>query len=529
MFGRDPGGDVRVYEYGCPQIPVMGLDKAIEQMRLRNRLWNALVKIDWDFRTARTELLDMASPDDTLANLRKELHEVRLKLRTHRDGRKHSASRVELKDRAEVLKAQIRATRLIARTARTQQQESERTRLKEIEASQKAKIQETRARSQLYWFNHDEVLQDFDVARKRSARSKTGLHFRRWDGSGKVTVRFQNGLPTEKVFRANRRLEIAPVPEEAWTAEVRAVRRKAARTVARIRIGSNPDRSAVWLELPIILHRPLPMEGVIRSASVIRERIGLSWRYRLIIRVRESRRPECVAAGPDVRLKLGLQRSADGLTVAEWFSANGDSGLLNIPHRDLGQFLKVEELQCVIGKLLEEIQLLLMQWAALHPVPEPLQRLFSDVVQGATAPRVLALIDGWQQLGLSNAMRLPQELLEWKKPYIHLWTWQVHLRDQLARRRRELYRRFSADLVQRSGRIFLGTEIQDSAGTADSGSGRQDRSVAAISILVTTLENRCRRDGVPLVRQLAERTQYDELNVSSHSQDHGRVIETQSH
>jgi hypothetical protein len=43
----------------------------------------------------------------------------------------------------------------------------------------------------------------------------------------------------------------------------------------------------------------------------------------------------------------------------------------------------------------------------------------------------------------------------WYNRHVHLWTWQANLRDQLIRRRRELYRCFAADLAERFDCVFL--------------------------------------------------------------------------
>jgi hypothetical protein len=70
----------------------------------------------------------------------------------------------------------------------------------------------------------------------------------------------------------------------------------------------------VWLELPVVLHRPLPADGTIRSASVICERVGSRERWRLLITVAQPER--AIRQGPAVALDLGWRLLPHGLRVA---------------------------------------------------------------------------------------------------------------------------------------------------------------------------------------------------------------------
>ena len=128
------------------------------------------------------------------------------------------------------------------------------------------------------------------------------LRFQPWDGTGKVTVRYQQGLAVEGAQGADRRLQFDPVDPLAWTSPRRSERRKLARSRVRIRVGSE-GRQPVWLELPVILHRPLPGDGTVRSASVICEKVGSRERWRLLVTVARPERAR--REGPAVAVDLG--------------------------------------------------------------------------------------------------------------------------------------------------------------------------------------------------------------------------------
>jgi hypothetical protein len=473
-------------------MPIAGLSEAIDQMAFRNQLWNQLVEIDRDFHKLRNDLLESVTEDSVIEEMRSQLRQIRSKLRASRraTGRDHGAT-AALENQAKALKQQIASARLQAKIAANKRSEAYRQCLKQLSTDQKTRIRDTRKGGRLYWCNYDEVLQDYQLAKAQAAKDGGSLHFRRWDGSGKVTVRFQNALRTSDAFSKSRRLQIEPVPEEAWTSESRAIRRKVGRTFARTRIGSNPDRTPVWLELPIILHRPMPAGGMIRSASVIREGIGLSWRYRLIVRVREESRAQLKLAGQGIGIAVRVHFKTGGLGVAEWYSENGSSGSFAIPDSDVRQFLKVDELQSIITSALREIQLRLGSWVACRPLPGTLGHLTQDALQDSSPRAMLRLTMSWEQARFPEDVQMFSAVADWRKQYIHLWTWQAHLRDQLMRRRRELYRRFAADLVGRCGQVLLSDETGRSSPTVASVDSRPYGSIAAISVLARTLENAC--------------------------------------
>src|SRR5690606_22488963 len=98
-----------------------------------------------------------------------------------------------------------------------------------------------------------------DKARKNAMPPR----FRRWDGSGKLAVQLQNGLPVEDAFGDDTRLQIDPVDPVAWNSPSRSERIHKNRTKVRIRIGSE-NRKPIWAELDIAMHRPLPKGGKIK-------------------------------------------------------------------------------------------------------------------------------------------------------------------------------------------------------------------------------------------------------------------------
>jgi hypothetical protein len=203
-------------------------------------------------------------------------------------------------------------------------------------------VRQAQTDSNLYWCNYDDVISAYEIARRRTLREGRDLRFQPWDGTGKVTVRYQHGLAVEGVQAADRRLQFDPVDPLAWTSPRRSERRKLARSRIRIRVGSE-GRQPLWLELPVIFHRPLPGDGTVRSASVICEKVGSRERWRLLVTVARPQR--AMREGPAVAVDLGWRLLPDGLRVAYWEDERGDHGQLVLSPRGVMAVLETERLE----------------------------------------------------------------------------------------------------------------------------------------------------------------------------------------
>ena len=272
----------------------------------------------------------------------------------------------------------------------------------------------------------------------------------------------------------------------------------------RIRVASTRgEQLPVWFEIPVVIHRPLPPNGMIRSAALIRERLALTWRYRLILTVACANPPSCVSGErPNIGIDIGWRVMAEGLRIAFWADTLGSHGDLVIPPSDLAEFAKIGELWSILDKRFAEIRSAVLAWRVANQIPEGLLPHFERVAKGQLRESLLRLLDEWQRNRISGDDEIFEELLAWRKKHIHLWTWAVNLRDQLARKRLDVFRRFAATLVKGYGTIFLERfdlrsfsrisppEIQRIS------FGGKYRVIAAPGILRQVIENACRRTGV---------------------------------
>ena len=504
-----------MYEYGCRKEPIAGLDAALDQMERRVQLWNRFVAIEREIRRrARSLLIDEGE--------QRGIRELRIKIASFRTSilerrKTNGQNAIAIEDlRKLIVASQNELAALLARAKLNRRQRfmRSRTALNQLQEERAGQVKQAQRDSKLYWCNYDDVRHAYEVARVRVMKEGTELREHPWNGSGRVSVRFQRGLPVRTAFtRRGLRLQIDPVSDEAWTSPVRSVRRNLSRSKVRIRIASTPEHQPVWFEIPVVIHRPLPADGMIRSAALIRERVALIWRYRLIVTVACANPPSCVSAErPSIALDLGWRLTPEGLRVAFWADTLGSHGELVIPLSDISEFTKVGELWSVLDKQLAQIRGTLLTWRGANQVPEALVPHFDGVAERESRDGVLRLLDAWQEHRIGGDSEVFEKLLWWRDKHIHLWTWAVNLRDQLTRKRLELFRRFAAVVVKKYGTVFLEQfDLRWFSRTAPPEIQRTPisgkyRVIAAPGILRQVIENACRRTGVRLERIKARNT-----------------------
>lgn len=357
MFGRN-SMPCMVFEYGC-LLPTAGEEAMLEQIKERSRLWNKLVEIEQAYREkVRNEL---AVPNDRSAELAAELSSIREEIKGKRKASRTSKVDVsDLQKQAKAIKEELAQVRAEVKEEKKRIAKEKRGRLDELEAERRKLQKEAQQESNLYWCNYDDVINAYQVARQRAMREGKRLRFHRFDGTGKVFVRWQKGLSIE-ALSSDTRLQIEPVPEGAWYSPKRSDRRKLARTKVRIRVNSE-GRKPVWLELPMVMHRPLPDKGVIRNAAVIRERIGDKFRYKLVITVAFEPMPHKPVGEGAVGIDLGWRNVEGGLRVAYWKDEDGNGEALVLPNRLVSQFKKVDELKSIRDQHFNDAKNVLTLW-----------------------------------------------------------------------------------------------------------------------------------------------------------------------
>ena len=534
---------IRVFEYGCFP-PLTGEAEAVEQMRRRNRLWNALVEVDNNIRTKAGTVLSDEAAQKNIEDLQKLIADQRAEIKKRRQiARSKKVDVEDLKAGIAAAKEQLSiaiATEREAKKSRVLENKLELDRLNDLR-----KVENKKAvhEAGLYWCNYDDVLNSYKVAKQK----KTPLRFHGWRGEGKVSVRYQTGMPVKEVFGTDTRLQIRKADPD----EIRRGFRdpKGRWYIVSLRVGSREKANPVWLKLPVVLHRPMPEDGSIRSAAVMRNIVGGQARYRLVITVNDGKEmPSKPETERICAVDVGWRRVPEGLRVAYWVDHAGMSGSVVIDEREmLHEFEKCRDLQSIIDKRFEDIKkyITLQKPAWRFPqtqaspesqTPAPQSQDLPDTVPAtAPAPAVMGLLPApdlrpppdlpalGEELATIGQWRSPgrlvrwirsttalgwrnEELDAWLKKQRHLYEWVSNLRDQVGRRRRELYRVFASRLARDYETVIL--EEFDLRNIAEKPEAEEAtrvyatraRFIASISELRLAVTNTCQREGTKVVK-----------------------------
>ena len=367
MFGKALR-ECRVFEFGC-LAPTANEDVMADQIQKRLLLWNRLVEIERDYREKVRDLLNI--PDSAIEQNFQELSRIRREMKIRRGLAGNGNIDIsDLQTQAGALLAEIKMQKQEIAATKKVLIEKHKTPLNLLDRNRIEQVRAAQGASGLYWCNYDDVLAAYRIARKRAMREGKELKPHRADGNGKVSIRYQNGLPVDKVFGSNTWLQIDPVDEAAWWSTLRSERRKLSRTNVRIRVGSK-GHTPIWLELPMVMHRPLPKDGIIRGASVFRRNIGGKYRYKLTITVACS--PICAkgkAIGGAIGLDVGWRQVEEGLRVVYWCDERDRSGQLVLPDKIVSQFAKVNDLRSIRCKQYNDAKAGLSTWLRDKDAPQ---------------------------------------------------------------------------------------------------------------------------------------------------------------
>lgn len=432
----------RVYEYGC-RVPVAGAVEAGDQMYRRHRLWNALVEIDHRYQEVVRDVCGELKYREAKADPQKA--------------------------------AALDAAEQIRRVA----------------------VKQAQADSGLYWCNYDDVIAAYNAARRKPGE----LRFHRWRGDGKVSVRYQTGMPVAEAFSADTRLQFDQVPDEAYTHPVRAERRRLSRSVVRLRVGSE-RRLPVWLELPVVLHRPMPPDGSIRSAAVLRERLGTHDRWKLVVTVETGDVPGAARAAGSIGIDIGWRRLPSGLRVCAWADNRGASGEVILPNGWLDERHKVDDIRSIRDQHFNSARSALLAWLKGETVPAWMQEETATLASWRSTSRLARLTLRWRGERFDGDEAGYALAEAWRVKDRHLLEYEANLRDQLQRDRRERYRVFAAWVARTYGTVRLEAfDLRDVAEVPEDADEclplpvRQYRTLAAVSVLRLALEQACAREG----------------------------------
>lgn len=485
-----------------------------EHLWLMNKLWNRLVEIEWTHRERYRAIMGsdaevaainrkIVAVKERIIDLdvqRKEARKIhRAKTGSHTEPFDLGINRA--KEEMKALVAQSKEVRTAARE-----------RIKELttylEPERREAVKKARQESGLFWSNYNGVIASYIVARKLAIRKGTEIKFHRFDGSGQFHNHIRRGstarLLAGKLSQAKITLvsnsEFASLAGKNPPASLlqSAGSRRDQRQYGLLAITVYTERDQEGnrvrrnLEFPIILHRPLPEDAILKEVVVVRKRVGAEFEHSAaFVYTTDMDEMADNLSGKSCRVKLGWKAVSGGLQVASVYDGQEVDSIV-LPQVILDTLIYVNALQARIDKATNELHGLLV--SALSEPPEILAEALTSLKQ-AKRPhpeRNARVIFRWKDEAQEFNSTALDEADRQRKAIRRLKFERDNLQAKVLRRREDFYRKAALSLASVYGKIVLDPidlsriarlERHDGSPTELAAKARWQRSAAAVSTL----------------------------------------------
>jgi hypothetical protein len=458
---------VRVYQYGL--LPPLSHEKEVRDLLFTaHRYRNALTQIERERRAALREALGSGLHDAELAAaaIEEQLIATSREIKAHHAALRTRKTPDELAARHRNLKAThaeaLGRFRVMKRAL--YESLSIKLALEEIQARFVEKKREARAASGLApqaWGTYQRVEAAADQSRAMPLYDgilPNDPRFKRHTGEGSLAIHLQseNLMPIKSLFEPNNWVHVDPVDPRAWLPETaRHDRRRLSRTKLHIRLGSSVGREPVFAEFPLIMHREIPGDAVISWAVVYLRRYGPreEWTVSFTVSLPEQKPAPAAARGEGaVAIDLGwrLLPSSRALRVCSYYGEDGRAGDLRLPGEVLQGLGEVPDgIRSVRDKNFDAARASLAEWLAMREPPEWLKIATVNLPVWRSPARLVKVAHLWSEARFSGDADAYEQLEAWRYRDRHLWQYESGQRRSGLRNRREIYRRFGAELAKR--------------------------------------------------------------------------------
>lgn len=472
IVAKEPIMTVIVRNYGCLP-PLNWGDDCQEHLYLMNVFWNRLVEIEQANRAAYRALVDA---DDQVSVVNAEIEEIKAEIEKHGAARNEARKQHRAKtgphtaphDQAiKDLKARLKEVAATAKDLRRVARAGIKEPAAALEAARREQVKAAYAASGLWWGNYNAVIDSYNVARSRAMKDGSELRFHRFDGSGRFTCQIQGGMSIEDLTSARHNIaSLRLLAAAEFAALLRADPRQESGSrkgrrqygLMTVTVYTGQDAAGAktrrTLDLPVILHRPLPEEGTLKTLSVIRKRVGpgdyrWSVTFTLTADTDAVVHPSPLACG----INIGWKQVKDGLRVATLLDGHGHRHIV-LPQVILDKLSYIDDLKSRIDTATNDNCAWLL--AGLPEPPEALREAVAKL-RRARKPHPVAyarLVMAWRQVP-DYAPDLRTEAETRRKAVKRLELEHANLRDKVLARRLDYYRVTAKAIAEKYGRIAL--------------------------------------------------------------------------
>lgn len=476
----------RAWSFGCPS-QTQPDDAMAEQFRLANDLWNALVEIWRGHEDAKAAIWatdpavtaaqrDLSDLTDTAKIIRQRMRGARSQDRTTVPREDDAAALASLKN-------EITAAAGRLREARDAASASLRDAFAEALTARHAAVKATYAdfvqQRGLGWGTWNDITRRrFPAAiaaaeKRRKDGQPAELRFRRFDGTGTLTIQVQRGAGcpprTIPALNSGAHPRSGVLRMEPW-ADPAAGRLKGSARHGTLTVTAGRGRGLgplTW-QIPVTLDLCLPAAADVAEVKISRRRCA--GRYRLSVSVVASAAPATSAGSAAVAVRLGWGNAGGGwLRVA----SIGSSAQLTAPGGSLEGIVRIaasglaaevlippawrrllerdDMIRSVRDQNLDVIKAKVADTLAAEPaLARDLGVTAADVARWRAPRRLVALARAWPA-----GHPLAATLEEWRSRDRHLWEFECNERAQVLARRRHAWRNVAAWLCSQAREVTM--------------------------------------------------------------------------
>lgn len=525
-----------VYKYGISKV-LENEDLVLSQMQAGRKFQNDLIAVELD----RREKVNKLCYPFLTPGLQARITELELKVdeivkEIKKENSKNKSKKAEKSEYQKILKpikaelyelwqkrsAELKVIRKIYKNE---------DRIKSFNDEASLAAAKVRTNTSAHWKTYNLIQLAVSAASK-----KPNLNFKRWDGSGYIGGFSENGLSTEfipdpkeetndepkqkkkkkdeklHIFKKNSDFYIEPLADfNIWEPGVpRSVRRKGCITTLWVSIplakkeGKGKHTPMGWAKFRLHLHRKFPI-GLVKTVRINREKIGAKFRWTVDFTVRCPIKHNIPSSKVPAAIDIGWRKVEEGLRVATLRSSDGVEHLI-LPQSIIDRDRKVDSLKSIRKKNLNEMLTHLREWISTIEPPEWLANNVTHMHLWKSERRLFLLVKEWETNRFDGDSEIFFKLKKWAKQDKHLLDWQSNQRSRNLGNRREIYRKWAANICSIYGKLYVNSiNLSKLAKTpaAEKDTGEEDnarvyRNLAALSILKNALNNAARSRGVDI-------------------------------
>jgi hypothetical protein len=444
-----------VFRYGLLD-PTLNGPLVDEQIAAAHKYQNKLIELEHTRRRIREEAIAL---DPIVAELNSKIaaHEAALE----RERREITAERSKERDReaGDVVKASEIVASLKSLWGERKAAVKNALKRSEIKAAivvagtdHRASVREARASYGVFWGTYLQIEAAVDIA----AKSPTPPRFRPWTGEGAVSVQLQKGLSVMAIASGNDRrirlsLDAIPVAGRAGKPLPRLM----------LRVGSDEKRGPIFAEWPIIYHRPLPANGIVKWVKVVRRRIAAQtkWSVHFTLQTPAQSQPKQIDGSIlAVNLRWTKKPVSDeeekAIIAADWSDGTA-SGEVVVDSEIIGMVRKAEDIRSIRDKNFERVKWQLIADTASLKLPDEHKERHKNLHAWRGASKLAAYQIWWRTHRFSGDSETYSKVEIWRVQDKHLWSWEANARRKALARRRDGYRVFAARMSRRHQTLVI--------------------------------------------------------------------------